>query len=177
MLLKMIREGSSNTTDASSSSEVTSGTPVVVNNEADLHQPAQRLETKTGNGRSITPTKSTPTTSLKTPTSTGTGNKRKSCGHPGCDFRTSSLVAMTDHRKSLGHSQVSPIKKSRNLLKSTSAGTGSSPSRATLLCGYKDCDFTSKYLSNLSRHRRRRNHFITDEVRRKKHTNKKICEI
>merc|ERR1712079_945154 len=63
----------------------------------------------------------------------------------------------------LGHSQVSPIKKSRNLLKSTSAGTGSSPSRATLLCGYKDCDFTSKYLSNLSRHRRRRNHFITDE--------------
>ena len=177
MLLKMIREGSSSTTDASSSSEVTSGTPVVVNNEADLHQPAQRLETKTGNGRSITPTKSTPTTSLKTPTSTGTGNKRKSCGHPGCDFRTSSLVAMTDHRKSLGHSQVSPIKKSRNLLKSTSAGTGSSPSRATLLCGYKDCDFTSKYLSNLSRHRRRRNHFITDEVRRKKHTNKKICEI
>merc|ERR1712062_106206 len=90
---------------------------------------------------------------------TGTGNKRKSCGHRGCDFRTSSLLAMTDHRKSLGHSQVSPIKKSRNLLKST----GSSPSRAILLCGYKDCDFTSNHLFYLSYHRRQRNHFITDE--------------
>ena len=65
---------------------------------------------------------------------------------------------------SIGHRATSDVFEA-------SVGTGSSPSRATLLCGYKDCDFTSKYLSNLSRHRRWRNHFITDEVRRKKETN------
>ena len=156
----MIREGSG-AIDASAANAST--TPVV--NQAD-RQPQQPLETKSNITTSSSTPKSTPTTttSLSTPAaSTGlTGRKRKSCGHPGCDFRTSSLVAMTDHRKSLGHSMVSP-KKSRKLLQSPG-----SPSRATLLCGYKECDFTSKYLSNLSRHRRRRNHFITEEVRKKK---------
>ena len=153
----MIREGSG----AIDASAANASTPVV--NQADR----QPLETKSNITTSSSTPKSTPTTtSLSTPASTGlTGRKRKSCGHPGCDFRTSSLVAMTDHRKSLGHSMVSP-KKSRKLLQSPA-----SPSRATLLCGYKECDFTSKYLSNLSRHRRRRNHFITEEVRKKP----KIC--
>ena len=37
------------------------------------------------------------------------------------------------------------------------------PHTPTLLCGYKNCDFTSKYHSNLSRHRKRCKHFTTNE--------------
>ena len=45
------------------------------------------------------------------------------------------------------------------------------------MCGYKDCDFITKYMSNLSRHRKRRNHYLTDDDKREAEAEEKRDEI
>ena len=83
-------------------------------------------------------------------------NKRITCGSSGCGYRTTSSLKMTEHRKDKGH--LSP-KKARKT---------QSPASSNLIighCGVGDCDFSTKYKSNLMRHRQRRNHFLSEEDR------------
>lgn len=98
----------------------------------------------------------------KTPSSTPSAAqnlKRLSCGNSGCNYRTTSRLKMSEHRKEKGH--LTPGKRSKVTLPSSK-----SPSKLPLTkCGFVGCDFSTRYHSNLSRHRRRRNHFLTDEDR------------
>jgi len=82
-------------------------------------------------------------------------NKRISCGSSGCGYRTTSSLKMTEHRKDQGH--LSPKKRKTQ-----------SPASSSLIighCGVGDCDFSTRYKSNLMRHRQRRNHFLSEEDR------------
>ena len=60
---------------------------------------------------------------------------------------------MAEHRKIQGH--LTPKKKEK----------AQSPnlSLIKLYCSVDDCDFHTRYQSNLMRHRRRRNHYTSDE--------------
>jgi len=95
--------------------------------------------------------------------------KRRSCGQSGCDYRTSSMVKMAEHLKSLGHNTSS--------ISSPRKSSGSANNTLKLMCGYKDCDFITKYMSNLSRHRKRRNHYLTDDDKREAEAEEKRDEI
>ena len=95
--------------------------------------------------------------------------KRRSCGQSGCDYRTSSMVKMAEHRKSLGHNTSS--------ISSPRKSSSSANNTLKLMCGYKDCDFITKYMSNLSRHRKRRNHYLTDDDKREAEAEEKRDEI
>ena len=57
---------------------------------------------------------------------------------------------MTEHRKDKGH--LSPKKQKTQ-------------SPVIEYCGFGDCDFSTRYKSNLVRHRQRRNHFLSEEDR------------
>ena len=81
-------------------------------------------------------------------------NKRLSCGNSGCNFRTMSSLKMAEHRKLQGH--LTPKKKA---IKSPNS------SLTIQYCNVGDCEFYTRYQSNLMRHRRRRNHFSSEEDR------------
>ena len=76
--------------------------------------------------------------------------KRISCRSSGCGYRTTSSLKMSEHRKDKGH--LSPKKPKTQ-------------SPVIEHCGFGDCDFSTRYKSNLVRHRQRRNHFLSKENR------------
>lgn len=78
---------------------------------------------------------------------------------------------MSEHRKEKGH--VTPSKRQKTLLPSSQ-----SPSKLPLTaCGFGDCDFSTRYHSNMTRHRKRRNHFLNDEERDEANAEAKRDEI
>ena len=90
--------------------------------------------------------------------------KEKTCGTPDCSYSTNSLVKLTEHRRSLGHTINNSITPKKRKNSSNHNSTSSSPNKMTkLFCGYKDCEFSSGYLSNLCRHRKRKCHYLTEE--------------
>merc|ERR1712156_1353124 len=112
--------------------------------------------------KEVTPLSKKTTPKVPTPKEKGQGqknasvdkNKRLSCGNSGCNFRTMSSLKMAEHRKLQGH--LTPKKKA---IKSPNS------SLTIQYCNVGDCDFYTRYQSNLMRHRRRRNHFSSEEDR------------
>ena len=92
--------------------------------------------------------KDIPSALVKSNPSSKSPKKRISCRNSGCGYRSTSSLKMTEHQKDKGH--FSPKKQKPQ-------------SPVIEHCGFGDCDFSTRYKSNLTRHRQRWNHFLSQE--------------